>query len=374
MANADSLLLWSGVVFLLASLTTILFCLLRRCWRKEGYQLTVLILFLLGVMAMFWAFEVKEKVPRFLFDGVTLTLATFAIAFALWQFRDARRQQREMTTIAGQMATRFAGFFPNNLQEINQVIRKAQKGLDVMSDYVGYGHYSAPLQFDLYFRTLLDLAGQNVAIRMLVYARDTAQEMHEVQFISDTLKDLEKWAQLKKFCKRYETNFESALWEKIRTCDSKITAWNQKMKDGNNPSAQESGELDTELASLRVDFDRLMFDRQLMYMKELLERGIEIKKTPEKLPFFMWCEDRHEAVFAFLHETSKEEREVSFLTRDSRFVADSFEKKFDYLFKNAEQIKLINVAGQLEPDWLPPKNLSGHTPVRGHGLSGDKDE
>lgn len=352
MANARFLLLCCGVTFLFAAVAMMLVCFFRRSWRRRERQLTALILFLVGAIAFSGAFKIEEIIGRFVVDGITVSLAIIAIAFAFWQFADSREQQKEMTTLAGQMATRFAGFFPKNLHEIYQVVSKAEKRLDVMSDYVAYGHYSAPRQFDLYFRKLLDLAIQGVEIRMLVYSRDMAEEMHERQFISDSWRKIESWERLKQFCKRYENNFDSPLWQNIRNCDAKVIDWNNKTGNGSFPDAKSSKALDEALALLRVDFDHLMWDRQLLYMKELLERGIEIRKTDEKLPFFMWCEDRHEAVFAFLHETSKAEREVSFQTRDSRFIADSFERKFEYLWEQSEPIKLINVNGQLEPDWL----------------------
>jgi hypothetical protein len=79
----------------------------------------------------------------------------------------------------------------------------------------------------------------------------------------------------------------------------------------------------------------------------------------------MWCEDGHEAVFSFLHEASKAEREVSFLTRDSRLVEDSFEKKFDYLWNHeaTEKIMLLKFRDNLEPDWLSEKEAPAAEPL-----------
>jgi hypothetical protein len=372
MHNANPFLLWSSFVLLVGSIAAlILGCLFRRPWvRRTGIQLSLWVSFVLGAIVSFWAFELMKKSDHLFFDGLTATLALLAIGFAIWQFRDSREQEsrmkafdKKMRSVADQMATRFAGNFPKNLNEINQVISKAEKTVDVMSDYVGYGHFSNPHQFNKYFRQLLDMPSRNIQVRMLVYARKEAEQMHETQFVSSDLKEPPQWAKLKEFCNRYENNFDSPLWEKIRRCDGKIKDRNEKMKNGLQPTEQESAELDTELNHLRPEFDRLMFDRQLMYIKDLLQHGVEIRKTGEKLPFFMWCEDGHEAVFTFLHETSKAEREVSFRTRDSRFVADSFEKKFEYLWsQKAARIELKGLEGHLEPDWLPESAMQAKGP------------
>lgn len=364
MLNSYVVFLSLGAIFLAFSLARVAICMRRNCGRNVGHQLAALASGVLGVIWILWALELRDQIPKYVLDGAALSLAVAAIAFAAWQFRDSRSQQHEMTVLAGQirdvasqMATRFAGFFPDNLQEINLVVSKAQNRLDVMSDIVGYGHYSAPHHFDAYFHKLLDLASRDVEVRMLVYARDMAEEMHETQFMSDSWKELPNWERLKQFCKRYKDNFQSPLWEKIKACDQKMVAWTDEKILAKNANVPAPPELDSELKALRPDFDQLMFDRQLTYMKALLERGIEIRKTTEKLPFFLWCEDQTEAVFAFLHETSKAEREVSFSTRDSRFVANSFEKKFDYLWghKSTTRIELVDVDGHLEPDWLPSK-------------------
>jgi len=233
------------------------------------------------------------------------------------------------------------------------VVNKAHKSVDVMCDYVGYGHYSAPRQFDLYFRKLVDMRGRGVQVRMLVYERQMAENMYANQFITSRLKEEDQWERLKAFCKENENKFYDPLWQKINECEPQVKEWIAQTQAGIHLAGRNSADLDKALDSIKKDFARVMFDRQAAFMKELLQRGIEIRQTKEKLPFFMWCEDGREAVFAFLHEAARGEREVSFRTRDSRLVADSFERKFEFLFDEADQIRLVNVAGHLEPDWLP---------------------
>ena len=185
---------------------------------------------------------------------------------------------------------------------------------------------------------------------MLIYTRKEAQRMHENQFADSDFKEQQNWAKLKAFCNCYESNLATSLCAKIRRCDEKINSLNKKDV---KPTELESSEIDAEISNLKPEFDRLMFDRQQMYIKDLLQHGVEIRQTGEKLPFFMWCEDSSEAVFTFLHEKAKADREVSFRTRDGRLVADSFEKKFEYLWnQKATKIELKDVDGHVEPNWL----------------------
>lgn len=195
-------LLGLGLVLLLGPLVAAAIgWILRQSWiRRPKLQLTLWILSIVGAIVAFWAYVLEQDR---LFDGVTVTLALLAIGFAVWQFKDSQelrsRMQafdKEMRSVADQMTTKFAGFFPKNLTEINQVIGKAENRLDVMSDFVGYGHYSAPRQFDKYFRRLLDMPSKNIQVRMLVYTRKEAERMHENQFVCSDFKQQQNWAKL----------------------------------------------------------------------------------------------------------------------------------------------------------------------------------
>ena len=84
-----------------------------------------------------------------------------------------------------------------------------------------------------------------------------------------------------------------------------------------------------------------------------LERGVEIRQTGDKLPFFLWCRDNHEAVFGVLHEHSENEREVAFRTRDGSLIEHTFEVKFEAFWKQASKAELVTIQGHSEPNWLP---------------------
>jgi hypothetical protein len=168
---------------------------------------------------------------------------------------------------------------------------------------------------------------------MLVFTREEAQRTYSTQFTD------------KQFREQLITE-RSCL---ARYCDVFACGFGKEFMDRLNKSNDYN---DEELRGLRADFDRFMFDRQLFYMKDLIERGVEIRQTSEKLPFFLWCEDGHEAVFGFLNEHSEYEREVSFRTRDGSLIERTFEVKFKALWDQAQKIELVDIQGHWEPNWL----------------------
>jgi hypothetical protein len=329
MMNAIVLLI--GVALTLLSLLLYAFVLRsKREWAKgRSAQFCFVLLFIAGVFTVTWTASsgmiVKEKL-----DTITFSLAIVAIVFAALQFVDSRAQEFRMNVVVEEMSTRFIGFFPKNLRDINQIATQADEHFEAMSDYVSYGYYSDPDQFDQLVRQLEDLVKRRVQVKMLIYTRGLAQKTYETQFTKEAFaKDLaSKDSRLFRFCQR----FDRPLYEKLLAASG----------------------TSADVEKLRGAFDALMFDRQMFYLKDLIERGVTIRKTTDQLPFFFWCEDGHEAVFSFLHEHSPDEREVSFRTRDSSLVKHTFEKKFNELW-DSEAAKPIEFKtgsnNQKEPDW-----------------------
>lgn len=246
-------------------------------------------------------------------DRITLALAVSAIVFAIWQFRDARAAESTMSAISQQLTTRFVGIFPKNLEEINDNIKHTDYFLDIMVDFVGYGHYSAPEEFDTYFRKLEDLRSVNkIPIRMLIYTRKKGGDVHDSQF---------KEAQFK---------------EAYRTRDKKLVAFAEKWNKGQIPAS-------------KPEFDELLFRKQRDYIKELSERGVLIRATDDDLPFYLWNLDDQVAVFSFLNEDIPGAREVSFWTRDRSLVVDTFKVRFCKLWNTAGNIEITDSGWKAKP-------------------------
>jgi hypothetical protein len=352
MTHRESVILYCAIAAMSVA-ALVVFVLRKRMHWNVTTKVVTMVVFLLGQNVVLWILHSAGKIGKGTLENITLILASSAIAFAVWQFRDSQLQFRDsqlrdsqlrrdsqlqeerMQRLAREMSTRFVGFFPNNLRDINEVVGHANQKLDVMADYVGYGHFSVPEEFQRYFRELQDLAAKHVKIRMLVFTREEAQRTFSTQFTDEQFRDnlMAEQSPLARYCDMFGCGFGNEFMDKRK---------------------KSTGYSDEELHELREHFERFMFDRQLFYMKDLIERGVEIKQTSEKLPFFLWCEDDHEAVFGFLNEHSADEREVSFRTRDSSLIERTFEVKFEALWngKQAEKIEMVDIQGHSEPSWL----------------------
>jgi hypothetical protein len=285
-------------------------------------------MFVCGLLLCTWG--VQQFVGRETLETITFPLAVVAIVFAALQFLDSRAQEVKMNALVEEMSTRFIGQFPKNLSDILQVAKQANDHFEAMSDYVSYGYFSNPDVFDDLVRQLEDLVKRKVQVRMLIYAQDLAKQSYSKQFTLEWFEDSlkKKASPLFRFCQRFDKPLYESLmkWEKYQ--DSQ---------------------------QLRRDFEALMFDRQMFYLKDLIERGVTVRKTKARLPFFFWCEDSHEAIFAFLHEGvpvppgAEGLTEVSFRTRDSSLVILTFEPTFNQLWAEAEPVELVGDSRR--PDW-----------------------
>jgi hypothetical protein len=222
----------------------------------------------------------------------------------MWQFRDSRIQEARMEMLSKQASTRFAGFFPKNLKDINHVLADADRSLDIMSDFVGYGHYSAPDEFDRYLRKLEDLRSQkNLTIRMLIYTRETGGKIQNAQFDEND------------FRKAKDTN------------DERLIAFCARHNNRQVPNSKQ-------------ELDDLLFRKQRDYIKVLDALGVQIRVTKEVLPFYFWDEDDNDAVISFLDADS----EPALRTRDTSLILDTFKVKFCELWNKADDLELTDTA------------------------------
>jgi hypothetical protein len=219
----------------------------------------------------------RDQVKSF-FKKPENDLAMIAILFAVVQFVDARLQERKMTLIAQSMTTRFIGLFPKNMKEITDVLNGADAHLDVMVDFVGYGHYSNPQGFDSYFNDLLSKRPK-ADFRMIIYGEGPAATSQTSQFDFDH----EKTSQ-------------------------RFNAFFRQVHSGRK------------VPSTPQEFDSALNDYQNEYKKRLCDKGVEIRTINHSLLFFLWLEDNEQAVFSF-QNTGEREREISTRTSDANLIA-----------------------------------------------------
>jgi hypothetical protein len=211
------------------------------------------------------------------------------------------------------MSTRSAGFFPQNLEDINDIVARARITLDIMTDYAGYGHYSAQEDFAKYWRLLQNIRNSRtpVKVRMLIYTRHLAQQIHNKQFTDADFAKEAGSLNFLAFCAKFNSG---------RPCPQ-----------------------------TKTEFDALLFHRQQDYIEDLLERGVEIKTTDHELPFYFWNADGNEAVFSFLNTGEKGTREVSFRTREPKIIVDAFSERFQAAWTTHDSTSLRVLSR--DPNW-----------------------
>ena len=207
----------------------------------------------------------------------TDVLAVLAIAFAIVQFMDAKRQEREITAIEGSVSTRFVGLFPKNLRHIREVISQADRYVYVMVDFIGYGQYSAPDEHQKYLAALQTAIRNNLDVKVICYTAILGEEERKQQF-PDPPAQFEGIRNKKIFEAFCATN-------KISPC----------------PATN---------AALREALER----------RDALVRPVSnTKYLDEAAAFFVWLEDDEDAVFTFKNLGNRE-LGLSFRTQDANLI------------------------------------------------------
>src|SRR5258708_31623796 len=72
-------------------------------------------------------------------------------------------------------------FFPADLEKATELIVSAKNNdeLLILTDFLGFGHYSSPEQYGQYVKALSETKGK---VRMLVYGEASAKESLQAQF------------------------------------------------------------------------------------------------------------------------------------------------------------------------------------------------
>ena len=317
--------LWLGVALTATSVITavVVYFISAQLFSAGKTQIGLVLGFIVGSTLTTIGLHSSGRIAKETLERVTLALAVAAIVFAIWQFRDSRMQESRMESLSKEiesrmeslskeMSTHFIGIFPKNMKDINEVVARADSSLDIMTDFVGYGHYSAPDEFDKYRRKLQDLRSQKrLPIRLLVYARDKGGKLHDTQFTDDAFQ---------KALRRHD-------WPLVNFC--------QRFNGGKLPTSKK-------------ELDALLFRKQKDYMKDLKDRGVRIRVTETEMPFFLWDEDDQEAVFSFLNEDQPGAREESFRTIDGSVVS-TFKVRFCKLWNEADEVEVTDAGWEAKP-------------------------
>jgi hypothetical protein len=226
-------------------------------------------------------------------------LASLAIGFATRQYFDAKSTRQEMVDIGESMSTRFIGAFPDNMGEIKNIVEDAETQLDIMVDYVGYGHFSSPAIFRAYLAKIHEKYHAGVKIRLIAYGENLLTQSNASEFPTEQFEKLKGSVEWKDF-------------------------FNIHCKGQTEPSSYH-------------EFRDLMIQRQRLYLSEARFAGIDIRTVSQELVFFVWLEDGEDAVFSFRGAGLNSDREVSFRTRDGKLI-ETFSGLFEKIWKGAAPV------------------------------------
>ena len=247
-----------------------------------------------------------------LFEIVTLILAVAAIVFACIQYGDSRKQLSQsqaqlqeshkqlekLEKITASIQTRYVGSFPENMDDIIDVLKSVGDGgqLNIMTDFAGYGIYSRNSAYQKYLTELVNDRNKKVTIRILVYDQKLAEIVLRTQFKeSDFLEEKQRG-----FRGFFETH----------------------------PPTPENYE----------QFLRILLTLQDHAVDTMCDDGIEVRRVPpsQKYLFFLWGNNSPQALFAFRNEATKN-RELSFKTVDASLI-DVFRTIFDTTWNNVDPV------------------------------------
>ncbi|WP_395744205.1 hypothetical protein [Prosthecobacter sp.] len=195
---------------------------------------------------------------------------------------------RQVADLSG---TRFVGRFPENMIEINKLVKEARNELIIVGDQIAYGAFSQPKEHSQYLSNLIEASEKNnFSTKIMSYETSIAKQAVKTQL---GLK-----------------NDEDSLNPELKT---KAKAWLE---------LTENSYYDKRSPETVTDFVSLLAWKNESVRKTLSSRKLcLIKFLEEKVPVFFWMADGNRAVFSFYaRDESNNPTEVSFFTNDANTI------------------------------------------------------
>jgi hypothetical protein len=210
---------------------------------------------------------------RVIFDFTTFVLALTALFFGYIQFVDAGRQTRKMEDVARSMSTRYLGEVPTDLEDIRDVVSKADHQFVAVASFVSFGRYVRPEAFDRFLQAVKEAKRNGVEIRLYIYDNEPATKV-------------------------LESHFPKEEWVHEQNCD-RFRAFFSFFPGIVQPRSHE-------------DFLEMFRRMEDGARSELNDRGVKIYLLSSQERMFFWLGDNKDAVFSF--------DPMCFRTRDARLI------------------------------------------------------
>jgi hypothetical protein len=260
----------------------------KRYWgfffRQRNFALIKLIGVLVVSGVILWIYSLLQlQHPTWPEAKLPEQLALVAILFAALQFTDAKEQTNELRQLLRAASTRSVGVFPDNMTDILEVIGGTKRHLYILTDFVAYGQYSAPRQFEKYIAALRKLP-RRVDLQIICYDAQTSKKA-ALEHLPDG-----------------DENFEGKINKPVF----------EEFCDVNNVVP-----VPTNNAALRKILD---------IREQNHSHGFNILYLRDLSPFYLWLQD-DEAVITFKIKGDRETG-ISFRTHD-RDLVEQFERIFN---------------------------------------------
>jgi hypothetical protein len=259
---------------------------------------------------------------RRLFEGVGLLLSLFALAFAVDQFLEERKQEKafdkqqqqlqrialDVTGAAEAASTRSVGNFPITLPAITQVVKSTCDKLVIMADVPGYGMYSNPDGFNKYLLAIEEVASmtreearRSSACIGVPTAGNQQDGKIDVQMVLYDREQLQK---------TLENQFKEASYPQT-VADQKFNRFFDRHRELKRPENYQQ-------------FIAALVQGHLNVAAELSSHQVHIKYANRRYMIYFWMHDEAETAFSLDYQGDVEddlEKELTFRSRDGKMTS-----------------------------------------------------
>ncbi len=206
-----------------------------------------------------------------------------------------KTETENLNQVVSSVSTRYVGEFPENMEDLEQLLERSNKSLYIIADVIGYGAFSRNDFYQRYHEILRDKLNKgDFAIEILIYNDSIRIEAMKEQFGkvdwgSDSLQ--KKLPDFKKF-----------LWER---------SWTLKKPDSSDIWNILSKENLIQLSSY--------LNKDLIQELENIKPEKQIIELDKRQDVFIWLADDNRGIFSYLNYGFND-HEVSFYTRDVNFI------------------------------------------------------
>lgn len=108
---------------------------------------------------------------------VAIAAGLVAIVFELELHRQVTTGDSKLNVIVSSLSTRYVAEFPHDLQSVRTLLSNAKEGdrVRILVDFIGYGHYSAPENFQKYMDSISDARRNGAKVQLLIYDDEAAR-------------------------------------------------------------------------------------------------------------------------------------------------------------------------------------------------------